>query len=154
MKNNCPSPACRTSCLSQSVKHHSMACIQVKNTRGEKCLPMHQRGHSMVGRVSGQLVGGEGLQGYDKRYTRHSRNPETALITCGLIASMIFLVILCCRRMNNISPVDNISCRLYTCFITTRTLFLKEPSVVSFDFLFFCSKACFPTLFYFKANGS
>lgn len=114
------------------------------------CLYGHQRGRSIVGSVSGELVGGEGLRWYDKRYTRHSQNPESALSTCGLITSMIFWVILCCRRMNNISPVDNISCRLYTCFITTRTLFLKKLLVVSFDFFFSTAKLAFPLSFSFS----
>lgn len=138
-----------------SVKHHSMVHIQVKNIRGEMGWYVHQRGDNVVGSVSGELVGGEGLQWHDKRYTWHSQNPQTALSTCGLITSMIFLVMLCCSCMNNISPVDNISCQLYTCFITTRTLFFKKLLVAGFDFFFFfSSKACFPTLFLFKAHGS
>lgn len=138
-----------------SVKHHSMVHIQVKNIRGEMGWYVHQRGDNVVGSVSGELVGGEGLQWHDKRYTWHSQNPQTALSTCGLITSMIFLVMLCCRCMNNISPVDNITCQLYTCFITTRTLFFKKLLVVGFDFFFFfSSKACFPILFLFQAHGS
>lgn len=137
-----------------SVKHHSMAHIQVKNIRGEMGWYAHQRGDNIVGSVSGELVGGEGLQWHHKRYTWHSQNPQTALSTCGLTTSVIFLVMLCHRCMNNISPVDNISCRLYTCSITTRTLFFKKLLVVGFDFFFFCSKACFPTLFLFQAHGS
>lgn len=130
-----------------SVKHHGTVHIQMKNIRGEMCWYVHQS--NIVGSVSGELVGGEGLQWYDKRYPQHSQNAQMALSPCGLITSMIFLVILCCRCMNNTSPVDNISCRLCTCFMTTRTLIFQKAVGGWLWFLFFCSKA-FPLSFSFK----